>query len=310
MILKPLHQGSRIAIVATARKISREELAPSIELFSSWGLQVVESPGLYEIENQMAGSDKNRTQMLQWALDDDSIEAIICARGGYGTVRIIDQIDFSHFAQHPKWIIGYSDVTVLHSHIQKNFGIPTLHAIMPINIPSDAVTKEYPAIESLKVLLFGMPWNYTNTSFPTDSSVSNRSGYAEGILTGGNLSILYSLLGSASDIDTDGKILFIEDLDEYLYHIDRMVMALKRAGKFSRLKGLIVGAMSDMHDNTIPFGKTAKEIISDAVKEYQFPVFYNGEFGHIGTENLALPLGRKIALNIDRMGICTLSPLS
>lgn len=312
MILKPLQQGSTIAIVATARKISREELAPSIELFSSWGLQVVEAPGLYEVENQMAGSDQNRTQMLQWALDNDTIDAIICARGGYGTVHIIDQIDFTHFVQHPKWIIGYSDVTVLHNHIQQNFGIPTLHAIMPINIPKDAVTVNYPAVESLKSILFGEPLCYSNPTIetPLPSIVSNRSGYAEGILVGGNLSIIYSLLGSPSDINTDDKILFIEDLDEYLYHIDRMIMALKRASKFNHLKGLIVGAMSDMHDNTIPFGKTPEEIISDAVKEFQFPVFFNGKFGHIGTENLALPLGNKIALNIDRMGICTLSALS
>jgi len=289
-VLPPyLKPGDSIALIATARKISPEELLPSIELIESWGLNVVTAPNLYKQENQFAGSDEDRAADLQWALDNENIKAILCVRGGYGTVRIIDKIDFSKFGKQPKWIIGYSDVTVLHQHIHTNFNVATLHATMPINF-----FKNEEATESLRKALFGEQLNYEIKPHSL-----NREGNTEGELVGGNLSLIYALTGSKSDIETDGKILFIEDLDEYLYHVDRMMMNLKRSGKLSKLKGLVVGGMSDMKDNTVPFGKTAEEIIYDAVKEYNYPICFDFPAGHID-RNLSLVFGKKYSLNVSK----------
>lgn len=297
-----LRPGDRVALAATARKVSPEEMEPAIRLFRSWGLDVEVPDGLYAADHQFAGSDSHRAALLQQLLDRDDIRAIICVRGGYGTVRIIDRLDFARFCQHPSWLVGYSDVTVLHSHIARQCGIPTLHATMPINIPADACSSPCPAAESLRMALFGEPLHYRWEGHPL-----NRAGSAEAPVVGGNLSILYSLCGSASDIDTDGKILFIEDLDEYLYHIDRMMQQLKRSGKLAHLKGLVVGAMSDMHDNAIPFGRTAEEIIWESVQEFDYPVCFNAPFGHIGTANRALPLGLPAKLTIHPSAPCTLA---
>ena len=298
-----LKKGDKVAIVATARKVSPEEIQPSVDLFRSWGLEVVTDENLYATDNQFAGNDALRAASLQQYLDNPEIKAIVCARGGYGTVRIIDRLDFTAFAKNPKWIVGYSDVTVLHSHINKNMGVSTLHATMPLNIPADATAKSYPAVESLKAALFGKLQGYSRLQLRTPSFAYNRKGVCRGELVGGNLSILYSLCGSASDIDTDGKILFVEDLDEYLYHIDRMMQNLKRTGKLHKIKGLIVGAMSDMHDNTIPFGKTAEEIVYEAVAEYDYPVLFCQNFGHVGTSNLALPLGVETEIIVNEGGV-------
>jgi len=273
--------------------VSKEELTPAIRLFESWGLQTVLPDHLFDTNHQFAGDDGTRAQLMQELLDDPDIKAIVCARGGYGTVRIIDRLDFTRFQEKPKWIVGYSDVTVLHSHIHQNFGIETLHATMPINVPKDAYAKAYPATESLKKALFGEKLYHTCGTSPL-----NRMGTAHGMLVGGNLSMLYSLCGSKSSIDTQGKILFIEDLDEYLYHIDRMMMNLKRNGMFEGLVGLVVGQLSDMHDNTIPFGKTAEEIVRDCVREYSFPVCFGFPAGHNGSDNHALILGRQVSLQI------------
>lgn len=285
-----LKKGDKIAIVASARKISIQELQPAIDIFKIWGLEVLLGKNLFKCDNQFSGTDEERAADLQTALDDDSVKAIISARGGYGTMRIIDKIDFTKFKNHPKWIIGYSDITVLHSHIH-NFGIQTLHATMPINF---SINTE--AIETLRKSLFGEKMNYE-----IEKNSLNRNGIAEGELVGGNLSLLYALTGSSSSIHTKGKILFIEDLDEYLYHIDRMMVSLKRYGKLSDLAGLIVGGMTDMKDNQIPFGKTAEEIILDAVKEYNYPVCFNFPAGHID-RNLAMTFGRKMKLVVGDNG--------
>lgn len=281
-----LKKGDKIGIIAPARKISKEEIQSAMDIFNAWGLEVVLSKNLFNADNQFSGTENERAEALQIMLNDDSIKAIISARGGYGTIRIIDKIDFTNFKKHPKWIIGYSDITVLHSHIN-NFGIETLHATMPINF-----TKNAEATETLRKALFGEQLNYEVESHPL-----NRKGKAEAELIGGNLSLIYALTGSVSDIDTKGKILFIEDLDEYLYHIDRMMLNLKRSGKLDHLAGLIVGGMTDMKDNTIPFGKTAEEIITDAVKKYDYPVCFNFPGGHV-EKNLALYFGRKVKLKV------------
>jgi len=286
-----LKKSDNIGIVATARKISLSELKPAIDKFTEWGLNVVLGKNIFSESDQYSGTDEQRLSDFQQMLDDDSIKAIIVARGGYGTVRIIDKIDFKNFKKNPKWIIGYSDITVLHSHIHQNFGIETLHATMPINFPIDG--KNNNAILHLKKALFG-----EKIIYEIENNLLNRNGNTTGILIGGNLSLLYALASTSSDIDTSGKILFIEDLDEYLYHIDRMMMQLKRSAKLKNLAGLVVGGMTDMKDNTISFGKTAYEIIADAVSEYNYPVCFGFPAGHI-EDNRALILGRKINLNVS-----------
>jgi muramoyltetrapeptide carboxypeptidase len=284
--------GDKVSIVATARSVSKMDLQYAIKVLTDWGLIVVTSENLFEIENQFAGSDELRANDLQKSIDDDGIKAIFVARGGYGTMRIIDKIDFHRFVENPKWIVGFSDITVLHSHIQKNFRIETLHAPMPLTFQwdEDSLTK-------LKELLFGKRISYKVNHV---STVPFRIGNATAEIIGGNLSILYALQSSESDLITDDKILFIEDLDEYLYHIDRMILSLARAGKFNRLKGLIVGSMADMKDNKIPFGKNANEIIADAVANFDFPVVYNFPSGH-DKINMPLILGREITLEVNQI---------
>ncbi|MBT5274087.1 MAG: LD-carboxypeptidase [Flavobacteriales bacterium] len=284
--------GDKIGIISPARKITLNELDPAIKTIESWELKVELGSNLFEVDNQFSGTIEQRSTDLQTMIDDDSIKAILCARGGYGTVQIIDNIDFSKLKNNPKWIVGYSDVTVLHSHLNK-LGIASLHATMPINFKTNA--KE--SLASLKNGLFGNENNILCGPHPF-----NKFGKVEAEVVGGNLSILYSLLGSNSDVDTDGKILFIEDLDEYLYHIDRMMMNLKRNGKFTKLKGLVVGSMSDMNDNTIPFGKTAEEIILEYIKEFNFPVCFNFPAGHLD-DNRTLVFGKECILEINENGV-------
>ena len=284
--------GDKIGIISPARKITLNELDPAIKTIESWELKVELGSNLFEVDNQFSGTIEQRSTDLQTMIDDDSIKAILCARGGYGTVQIIDNIDFSKLKNKPKWIVGYSDVTVLHSHLNK-LGIASLHATMPINFKTNA--KE--SLASLKNGLFGNENNILCGPHPF-----NKFGKVEAEVVGGNLSILYSLLGSNSDVDTDGKILFIEDLDEYLYHIDRMMMNLKRNGKFTKLKGLVVGSMSDMNDNTIPFGKTAEEIILEYIKEFDFPVCFNFPAGHLD-DNRTLVFGKECTLEINENGV-------
>jgi muramoyltetrapeptide carboxypeptidase len=293
MITPPyLKAGDKVAIVSTARKVSEQEMKPAVELLEEWGLETVFGKNLFNELNQFAGTDEDRASDFQSALDDLSVNAILFARGGYGTVRIIDKIEWEGFKKNPKWLIGFSDVTVTHSHVNKHLGIETLHGPMAFNLIKS--TKEVK--KNLKKALFGEKLRYEAEE--NILSDMNRTGEASGELVGGNLSILYSLLGSTSSIDTGGKILFVEDLDEYLYHIDRMMYALKRAGKLYKLAGLVVGGMDDMKDNKVRFNKTAEEIISEAVSEYSFPVLYGFPAGHI-RNNMPLIFGRKVTLKVD-----------
>ena len=287
-----LKQGDKIGIAASARKITEEELAPAIAIFESWGLEVVLHPDLFAKQNQFAGLDETRAGVLNSYLQNPDIKAIIFARGGYGTVRIIDKIDFSFLDKFPKWLIGYSDITVLHSHVHANTNWCTLHATMPINMQKHNLNSQ--SVLGLKsILMDGIKINYPILDHPL-----NRKGNASAQLVGGNLSVIYSLLGSASDIDTSNKILFLEDLDEYLYHIDRMMQALKRAGKLDNLAGLIIGGMSDMKDNAVPFGLNAEEIIADAVKDLNYPVLFSFPSGHQDL-NLPILLGGTIGLKVE-----------
>jgi muramoyltetrapeptide carboxypeptidase len=290
-----LKQGDKIAIVSTARKLSLKELQPGIDVLKAWGLEVVLGENLFKTEHQFAGTTEQRVADFQHAMDDENIKAILCARGGYGTVKIIDELDFSNFVKASKWIIGYSDVTVLHNHINQNFNIETLHAAMPFGFKNNTAE----ALASIKKVLFGENLVYQFNTHPL-----NKNGEGEGVLVGGNLSIIYSLTGTKSQLDTKGKILFIEDLDEYLYHIDRMMMNLDRAGMLSDLAGLVVGGMTDMNDNAVPYGKTAKEIILEVVKHYHYPVCFGFFAGHID-DNRALIMGAKAELSVGK--VCELS---
>ena len=288
MIAPPyLQKGDTIALVATARKNIDDNLQPAIEWLQNWGLKVVIGTTIGLDNNQLAGTDQQRAADFQAQLDNPNIKAIWCVRGGYGTVRIIDKLDFTKFKQHPKWVIGFSDVTVLHSHLT-TLGYQSIHGIMPISSKASEQAKE-----TLRKALFGSPLSYT---IPCDSM--NRFGKAKGILVGGNLSILYSLLGSPSAIDCTDKILFIEDLDEYLYHIDRMLINLKRNGCLESLKGIVVGGMTKMKDNEIPWGKNALEIIDDVTKNLNIPVIYNFPAGHLA-DNRALIIGRQASLEAN-----------
>ncbi|MBN2746413.1 MAG: LD-carboxypeptidase [Bacteroidales bacterium] len=289
-----LQIGDRVGIISTARKISSIELQPAIEKLQSWGLQVELGKNIFAEYHQFAGTDLQRAEDLQTMLDNSQIRAIFCARGGYGTSRIIDQIDFSRFRQSPKWIVGYSDVTVLHAHIQR-FGYESIHATMPINFPVDG--KDNSALITLHEALFQ---NQVSHNFKGESYNFQKEFSAP--MVGGNLSILYSLAATPSDIETEGKILFIEDLDEYLYHIDRMMMNLKRAGKLENLAALLVGGMSDMHDNSVPFGSDAKEIILQHVADFPYPVVFDFPAGHI-PDNRAVILGRKATIQNEQSQI-------
>ncbi len=287
---KSLKKGDTIAIISTARKITKEELAPAIAIIASWGLAVRLGKSIGAESHQFAGNDNHRATDLQQAMDDDSIAAIWCARGGYGTARIIDMLDFTAFKQHPKWLIGYSDVTVIHNHLC-HLGIASIHGQMCLELDKRSQASR----DTIKGILFG---NFNDISHSATTEHFRRNGEGTGTLIGGNLSVLYSILGSPSQVDFAGKILFIEDLDEMLYHIDRMMQNLKRSGILAKLSGLIVGGMNDMRDNTIPFGKTPNEIIADAVKDYNYPVSYNFPAGHI-YDNRALIMGAKVSLTVS-----------
>jgi len=284
-----LKKNDKIAIVSTARKISREEIALAIDTFESWGLEVILGKTIDLSHHQYAGTDQERAADFQEMLDRDDIKAIICARGGYGTIRIMDYLNFTAFINKPKWIVGYSDITILHTHINTYFGIQTIHATMPINFKDNSEA----SLISLKNALFGN--NYT-INFPANNL--NRLGTVQGEIIGGNLSILYSILGTKSGFKADNKILFIEDLDEYLYHLDRMMLALKRAGKLNKLKAIIVGGMTKMHDNNIPFGKNAEEIIAEHCSSFHYPICFNAPCGHLDNNN-ALIFGKEVNLKIE-----------
>ncbi len=289
MLIPPfVKKGNTVLLIATARARSEEQLAPCIDLLQKWGLQVETGPHLYKRHHQFAGTDEERTHDLQWAVNHPKAKAVILAGGGYGTLRIIDKINFSALKKYPKWFVGYSDATVLQARLLKQ-KTASIHGAMAFQFAKNAK-----ATDSLKTLLFGK-----KLSYPLMPHLLNRPGEALAEVVGGNLSLIYALSGSKDDLDTKGKILFIEDLDEQLYHIDRMMLQLKRSGKLKHLAGLIVGGMTEMKDNAVPYGKTAEEIITDAVKNYHYPVCFNFPAGHIDV-NMALYVGVKAKLKVQK----------
>lgn len=272
-------------------------MTDAVNLLQSWGLEVVLGETVDASYYQFAGDDDLRARDLQRFIDDDSIKAIIAARGGYGTIRMIDKVNFSRFAQNPKWLVGFSDITLLHTHLFTNYNTQTIHGQMPINIP-DASSH---SLETLRKALFGEELSYQFTSHAL-----NRSGGSSGILVGGNLSLLIAASGSVSDLDYTNKILFIEDVGEYLYSIDRMLRNLKRAGKLQHLAGLIAGAFTDVKDNDIPFGQTVPEIIMEVVKEYNYPVCFDFPAGHI-PDNCSMIFGKTLSLSVNKEHVICLN---
>jgi len=290
MICPPyLDAGDTIGIVAPARKVTREELDFAIHWWEKKGFRVVLGKHLFSENHQYAGTDAERAEDLQNMLRNNEVKAIFCARGGYGAMRIIDSLDFLSFNIEPKWICGFSDITVLHSHINKNCNVATIHSAMPFSMNEKSSLN----LETLFQILTGEYITYRCKPHPL-----NRLGECSGELTGGNLSLLYALSGSISDIDTTNKILFIEDTDEYLYHIDRMMLHLKRAGKLENLAGLVIGSFTKMKDNDIAFGKNFEHIIREHCEEYNFPIAFNMPVGH-GEINVAMKFGATYSMSID-----------
>jgi muramoyltetrapeptide carboxypeptidase len=291
-----LKKGDTIGITCPAGYMAYEKIKTCIETLQQWGFAVREGKTITsKSKNYFSGTDEERLNDLQEMMDDDAVKAILCGRGGYGCGRIIDQLSFKKFRKHPKWIIGFSDITILHAHLFSNYKIASLHAPMA-GAFNDGGYKNAPVL-SLKQALSGKPYRYT-----IKTSKHNRTGKAEGKLVGGNLSLLAHITGTASDIKTKGNILFIEDIGEYSYGIDRMLHQLKRSGKFNHLAGLIVGGFTDMKDTERPFGKTIYEIIIDIIREYDFPVCFNFPVSH-GKENYALKVGVQHQLNITKQKV-------
>ena len=308
-----LKKGSKVAIVAPARSVKQDEVIGGIKWLEEQGFIPVYDERLFYKHFIFAGDDASRSAVLQQYLDAEDIEGIWLARGGYGSIRIIDKLDFSKFLQHPKWIVGFSDTTVFHGKLNC-MGMPSIHAIMPysfdrklryyrlvnkvipIKMPNCFDQKTQEAKQSLIDALTGKSIQY---EFPTHHL--NRQGTAEGEIVGGNLSVFYGMMGSDSFPETDGKILLLEEVDEYIYHIDRMMHALKRAGKLSNLKGLIIGGLTQIKDNADPFGMTVEEVIADAVKDYDYPLCFGFPAGH-QADNRALLFGQKAKLEITAEG--------
>ncbi|MEP7277959.1 MAG: LD-carboxypeptidase [Bacteroidota bacterium] len=292
-----LRPGDLVGITSPAGYITSEEVQPAVQQMENWGLRVKIGATIGQRDFSFGGTDAERTADLQQMLDDDSIKAIMCARGGYGTVRIIDQLDFTRLVQRPKWILGFSDITVIHSHLNHNYGIASIHSKMCNSFPDDwskAEPVQADSILSIKRALLGEKTTYT-----AEPNEKNKTGRGEGVLVGGNLKTLESLAGSKSDLVTKDKILFVEDTGEYLYSIDRMFWGLKRTGKLDRIKGLIVGGFKIKPDDSPDeaFGRTLQEIVLEKLVGYRYPVCFDFPVGH-QKNNYALKCGVRHRLDV------------
>ncbi len=289
-----LKAGDTVAIVAPSGilKNRNDEVEQAKALLESWNLNVVIGEHVFSQDDHFAGTDAERCEDFQKALDNPKVSAIWCARGGYGTVRILDKLDYSDFKKNPKWIIGYSDITALHNQVH-NEGFESIHALMCVSLTKDLSEIEEP-LTTFKDAIFGKPMRYT-----LEGSSYNRVGEVSAPVVGGNLTILHTMLGSNTSIDTSGKFLFIEEIGEYKYHIDRMLQSLKRAGYFENCKGVMVGDMSKMRKNTTPWGKSIEQLILDVLAEYDFPIVFNVPAGH-EKDNRALILGREATISVGK----------
>jgi len=287
--LKP---GDKVGFVAPARSTNPEEIEKAVKIFESHNFQVIFGSNIFKKYHQYSGTDMERAADIQLFIDDPEIKAIFCVRGGYGSIRTLQLLNFRNFVKNPKWFVGYSDFTVFHSYINTKLNIETLHAPMPFNFGKEEFDDES-ITKTFEILSGKIP------EYLFEPNILNCEGRAKGLLVGGNLSVLYSLRGTPADFDSNGKILFLEDLDEYLYHIDRMMTNFKYGNKLLGLRAVIVGEMKDMKDNNIPFGKTAYEIISEILTECNIPVCFGFPAGH-GAVNNPLILGHEVILNIGK----------
>jgi muramoyltetrapeptide carboxypeptidase len=286
-----LKKGDTIGIVAPAGFMAFEKMQTCIETLNDWGFHVKLGDTTFSHSTTyFSGTDEQRLKDLQQMMDDSQVKAILCARGGYGVSRIIDQLRFKLFRKNPKWIIGYSDISVIHAHLLERLKIASLHAPMAAAFNEDEFNNPY--VQSIKDALMGEKAHYEIAS-----NSLNRQGQVKGLLVGGNLTLLAHLIGTNSDLRTKNRILFLEDIGEYLYNIDRMFLQLKRSGKLDRLSGLIIGGFTDCKDTERPFGKTVKEIIYEHIKDYKYPVCFDFPVSH-EKENYALKIGMPYLLNI------------
>ncbi|MDX8338225.1 LD-carboxypeptidase [Draconibacterium sp. IB214405] len=292
--LQAIQPGSTIRIVSPAGKIEEKHVMPAVKWLEEQGYKVILGEHVFAQHFQFAGTDEQRAADVQEALDDPDCDAIICSRGGYGTVRIIDRLDFTQFLENPKWLVGFSDITILHSRMH-NLEVPTIHGVMPRYFFDEEGAPREDLMSMMKLI------KGEGISYNVDATEFDRPGTASGQLVGGNLSIVNSLHGTKYDIDTDGKILFLEDIDEFLYHTDRMVHQLKMSGMLDNLAGLILGDFTDMKDNESPFGQTVHEIFAEAVKEFDYPVCFGFPGGH-DKKNLALAFGLEWEMEVAEGG--------
>lgn len=294
MISPPLlRTGDKIGLVATGRKVCSQDIETACATLASWGLEVIRSPNLHSNAHQyLAGSDAQRLADFQQLLNNPEIKAVICARGGYGTTRILDDLDFSALITNPKWIVGFSDITAFHLKLHK-LGIKSIHSTMPIVF---AKSDSGPSVESLRSALF------TNgTRISAQPNKSNKYGKATGQVMGGNLSLIVDAIGTSNDPDTSGKILVLEEVDEYSYRIDRMLVHLKRSGKLDHIAGMVIGHMTDIKETELSFGETIENIVLTKTSKQKYPIAFNFPIGH-QNPNLAWVHGSVMTLNVTETG--------
>lgn len=289
--IKPLQQGDTILLISPAKAIPLNLVEMAVKEFESWGLTVEVGPNTSGQHHYFSGTDLNRANDLQWALDHPTAKAIISARGGYGSIRIVDEVNFDTFILKPKWFVGFSDITVFHNKLHGTYNLPSIHAVAPLYFDKLSATDE--AMVTLKKALFDDVMSTT-----IESHKCNRVGKCSGLLVGGNLAIVASLIGTSIDIDTSGKILFLEEVSEYAYRFDRMLWSLKKSGKLENLQGLVLGGLTDMKACQETFGCSIEELIQDVTREYDFPVMFNYPAGH-QLDNRALIFGKEYILEVS-----------